>query len=263
VRRLTLFAKGNVDVRDSLLYSRVSGAIQWNGINEVMRQKFPDVTIRVRHETWTRSDALLQARGIVPEELHAKKLPLGPYPAESQFSRAVFNAPRDVVVLSIQPDLMFPLYRHRRDGYLFYPEGLETWPPDEQRWFHEEFTSTGYLDVQTSMEQLAAFCTQLRASSEVPILVYNVSAVVPGEQVHCYEGLGETFSTRVRRFNLAMIELSQKLGISVVDVDTVVARAGADRVKLSPIHLTAEGHRLVAEEVTRILNDLGCFDQAF
>ena len=35
------------------------------------------------------------------------------------------------------------------------------------------------------------------------------------------------------------------------------ARAGADRLKVDAMHLTPEGYRLVAEEVVRILGELG------
>jgi hypothetical protein len=45
-----------------------------------------------------------------------------------------------------------------------------------------------------------------------------------------------------------------------VDVDRIVACAGADRLKVDLLHLTAEGWRLVAEEVARILDERGCFD---
>jgi hypothetical protein len=55
------------------------------------------------------------------------------------------------------------------------------------------------------------------------------------------------------------VELSERNGISIVDVDGIVARAGADRVKLDFIHYTPEGYRLIAEEVVRILDDLGIF----
>jgi hypothetical protein len=72
----------------------------------------------------------------------------------------------------------------------------------------------------------------------------------------------DALSTRIRRLNLGLIELSQDTGISVIDVDSVVARAGADHVKLDAVHLTAEGCRLVAEEVVRVLDDLGCFSLA-
>ena len=46
-RFLRIFAKGNVDVRDSLLWSRVNGRIEWNGLNEVLRQPDNKVVISV------------------------------------------------------------------------------------------------------------------------------------------------------------------------------------------------------------------------
>jgi lysophospholipase L1-like esterase len=91
----------------------------------------------------------------------------------------------------------------------------------------------------------------------VPILIYNVSPVVPGENAHCLQGLGETYSTRCRRFNLGLAELSEEVGISIVDVDSIIARAGADTLKIDAMHLTPDGYRLVAEEVVRVLDDLG------
>ena len=61
--RLTIFAKANLDVRDSLHSLRIAGNVLWNGINEVVRTRFPTTVVRIRHETWTRSDALLAAPG--------------------------------------------------------------------------------------------------------------------------------------------------------------------------------------------------------
>jgi hypothetical protein len=262
VRRLNLFVKGNTDVRDSLLCSRIGGTVAWNGINEVIRPQFPGTVVRIRHETWSRSDALLAAADVVPPELLARPLQLGPYPAESQFSRALFTTPCEAVVLSIQPDVMWRLCRHRRDGYLFNPSEWQKWPSEDRQWLRDNFEDAGFLGPGASMDNLARICDQLRAKGDLPILVYNMSAAVPGEQVHCHEGLGEILSTRIRRFNLALVELSQRTGISVVDVDAVVARTGADRLLVDPSHLTAEGCRLVAEEVVRILHDRGCFDES-
>jgi hypothetical protein len=112
------------------------------------------------------------------------------------------------------------------------------------------------------MRNLAAVMARLQRCSAAPILVYNLSAIVPGEWIHCHQGSGEILSTRIRRFNLALTELSEQTGISIVDVDAIVARAGADRLKVDYWHLTAEGCRLVAEEVVRILEDLGCLPAA-
>jgi lysophospholipase L1-like esterase len=39
-----------------------------------------------------------------------------------------------------------------------------------------------------------------------------------------------------------------------------LARHGAEALKIDPMHLTPQGYRLVAEEVVRVLDDLGVLD---
>lgn len=257
--RLRIFAKGNLDVRDTLHAFRVRGELRWNGVNEIVRARHPAAVVRVRHETFTRSDALLAADGSIPAAVASRPLDLGAYPLDSQYSGALFTTEADAYVLSIQPDVANQLARHRRDGFLFMAADPATWPDDDRRWLAASFEPTGPIDVAASMRNLAGIVARLRSRSAAPILAYNVSSVVPGDTAHCHEGLGETLATRIRRFNVALAELSAQTGISIVDVDTIVARAGADRLKLDAFHLTAEGCRHVAEEVVRILEDLGCF----
>jgi hypothetical protein len=256
--RLTIFAKGNLDVRDSLHSQKLGKRLVWNGINEILNARHPDCRVRVQHETWTRSDALLAASGTIPKELLARDLPLGAYQLGTQFGTNLFEANPDVFVLSIQPDVSFGLLRHRRDGYLFEPYGWSGWKADDYAWLRASFVSTGHLTPAESMANLRLIIDRLRAHSTAPILIYNLSCFVPGEQVHDHSGLGDLLSTRIRRFNLALIELSQETGISIIDVDTVLARTGAERMKYDAIHLTAEGCRAVTEEVVRVLEDLGC-----
>ena len=93
------------------------------------------------------------------------------------------------------------------------------------------------------------------------VLVYNLSPVIPGERIHSYLGAEDSLGLRVRRYNLALAELSAKLGFSVVDVERIVACAGADRLKVDLPHLNAEGWRLVAEEVVRVLEERSVFDE--
>jgi hypothetical protein len=257
--RLTLFAKGNVDVKDSLHSFRADGKVLWNGINEIIRARFPGISVHVKHETWTRSDALLASSGHVPAEIGSRALSLGHYPAAAQFSHALFDLDPAAFVLSIQPDLTTPMLRHRSAHYLFYPSGWETWPSADQAWLRESFEPVPPLDVVVSMENFRKIVARIREHSKAPILIYNVSSVVPGDFVHCHQGLDDVFATRARRFNLGLVELSQETGISIIDVDTIVARAGADRLKLDALHLGADGYRLIAEEVVRVLDDLGCF----
>jgi hypothetical protein len=255
--RLTLFVKGNLDVHDSLHSCRIGGQLVWNGVNEIARERYPDLRLRIRHETWTRSDALLLASGRIPDELEARRLPLGAYSAPSQFSTTLFEATADVYVLSILPDLAAGLVRHRDAGFLLYAADCTTWPVEDRDWLRANFTAVPPLDAAASMANFTTIITRLRAKTSAPILIYNVSPVIPGDTTHCYQGLDETYSRRIRRFNLALTDLSEQTGISIIDVDTIIARAGADRLKLDAIHLAPEGYRLVAEEVLRVLDDLG------
>jgi hypothetical protein len=256
LKRLTLFAKGNVDVHDSLHSCRIGGEVRWNGINDVVRGR-ADVLIRLRHETWTRSDAVLEATGTVPAEIAERQLSLGTYPAPSQFGTTLFDTNADAVVLSILGETATGLVRHNRDGFLFYPADSERWSGNDRDWLKANFTRSDLLDVATSMDNIRKIIDRIRMQTDVPILIYNVSSIIPGDTVHCFQGLGEIYSTRCRRFNLGLVDLSEETGISIIDVDTIIGRAGADKLKLDAMHLTPEGYRLVAEEVVRVLGDLG------
>lgn len=259
MRRLTLFAKGNNDVRDSLHSMRVGGELRWNGINDLVRTRHPDALLRVRHEVCTRSDALLAARGEVPPDLAIRPLPLAPYTAASQFSAALYAGDVDAIVLSIQADVMNRLLRHAREGYLLYPNNWNEWTAPDKARLADEFVPEPMLDAETSARNFEAIVARIRERSQAPILVYNVSAIVPGDRVHCYQGLDEILSTRIRRFNLALTELSAATGISVIDVDAILAREGASRLKYDVVHTTPEAQPLIAAEVLRVLDDLECF----
>jgi hypothetical protein len=257
VRRLNIFAKGNVDVHDSLHSCRLGGEVLWNGINDILRNSYGS-TIRLRHETWTRSDAILATDGAIPEEVSKRQLQLGSYPVKSQFGLGLFEADAaDAFVLSILGETATTLVRHKEKNFLFYPADSGLWSEDDRVWLKRDFTVTDLLGVEESMQNLRGIVQRIRATSEAPILIYNVSSIIPGETVHCFQGLGEIYATRCRRFNLGLTEISEDLGISIVDVDAVIARAGADKLKIDAMHLTPEGYRLVAEEVIRILVDLG------
>lgn len=256
MKRVVLFAKGNVDIHDSLHSCRIGGEVQWNGINELVRLQ-ADVSIRLRHETWTRSDAILNATGTTPSTIAERSLGLGTYPAAMQFSAALFNTDADAIILSILGDTATAMYQHYEDNFLFYPANAECWSAEDRHWLKEKFRRTGLLDAAQSIKNISNIVEKIRERSDVPILVYNVSSVIPGETVHNFQGLDETYSTRCRQFNLELIKLSEETGISIVDVDNVIARAGADKLKLDAMHLNPDGYKLVAVEVARILCDLG------
>ena len=89
-----------------------------------------------------------------------------------------------------------------------------------------------------------------------------MSSVVPGEDLHDYLGMDEPASVRLKRFNLGLIALSRQTGVSIVDVDRIVAQGGAERLKFDAGHLTAAGCEAVAREVVRVLEDYGVLTPA-
>jgi hypothetical protein len=256
-KRINIFFKGNVDLYDSLLYSRIGGQIVWNGLNGLVRETRPDTTVLVKHECCTRSDAIRETTGI-PAELESRRLPFRTQSLKSQFRTELFSFEADAVVLSILPDITNSLVRHSRDGYCFYPEGWQQWPAEDQTWLRRTFVPEPLLSPDESMSSFASVIAALRARRNTPVLIYNVSSIVPGERLRSYAAaVDECLSVRIRRFNLALIELSRQLDVAIVDVDALVARAGADRIKLDSVHLTGEGYNLVAAEVRDTLADLG------
>lgn len=257
VARLEIFAKGNLDVRDTLLFQRLGDKLVWNGVNDILAG-LHSCKARVKHETWTRSDALLESSGAVPEELAESGMPLGPYPLPAQFGSSLFNSDADAFVLSIQPEICNRLVRHRRDGYLFFPYNRQAWQADQLAWVKSSFVDARFLEPEESMANLQKVIERIRVRSSSPILVYNVSSFVPGERVHCHTGVDDLFSTRVKRFNIALVELSRQTGISVIDVDRLLAELGCARMMYDSLHFNADGCRAVAGEVVRVLGELGC-----
>jgi lysophospholipase L1-like esterase len=256
--RLNLFLKGNLDLRDSLQALRSTSGVQWNGINEVFRARLPGTVARIRHETYTRSDALLNADGLTPKALSERSLELGAYTLASQFSAAVFDADADATILSVMSEVTALILQERSEGYRFYVGSTNGWSAEDQAWLHRSFNMLPLLDVDQSMTNLSKIIERRRQNSDAPILIYNLCATLPADRTHCYEGQEGALSTRIKRFNLGLVELSEATGISIVDVDAVLARSGADRLRIDALHLNAEGCRLVAEEVVSILADLGC-----
>lgn len=261
-RVLRVFARGNVDVRDSLLWSKVGGEVEWNGLNEVLRVRHPTVVARVRHETCARLD-LIPLPGeklTAPPAALAARLPSGSHPISKQHRTALFDDPVDVVVLSMQSAITNSLVRHRSEGWLFLPDALETWDVDSRAYLERECVNAGLAELEPTLARLEKLVRAVEEKLSAHVLVYNVSPVLPGERIHCWAGAEDSLGLRVRRFNLALAELSAELGFSIVDVERICASAGADRLKVDLFHLTAEGWRLLAEEVVRILEDRGFFD---
>lgn len=262
-KTIRIFAKGNVDVRDSLLWSKVGDVVQWNGLNEVLRARHPNAIARIRHETCTRLD-LIPLPGEIPDRAPpaelAVRLPAKSHPIDRQQHTAMFDAPADVVVLSLQSAATNALVRHKRDGWLLLPDEIEGWDAEPRAWLERECEYAGLADIDVVFERLRLLIPAIEERTGAQVLVYNLHPLTPGERTHCWIGAEDSITLRVQRFNLRLAQLSAELGFSIVDVDRVVSSAGADRLKVDLFHLNAEGWRLLAEEVVHILEERGCLE---
>ena len=255
--RRNLFLKGNLDVCDTLFGQHLTGRTGWNGINQVLRAVSRAVTVRVRHEPSIGFAAHADANAAVPRELSDRATLLGPFTPAVQFSDSAFTWPHEALVMSVQADLCVPLLRHRTLDYLMHPYDLRCWPAAELDWLKANFIPEPAPGAERSMEDLAHVIDRYRRLSEAPILVFNMSSVVPGETIHSYQCAADATSQRIRRFNCALVDASAELGFSIVDVDRIIAEHGARHLKFDPIHFNAEGCRLVCEDVGRSLDDYG------
>ena len=93
------------------------------------------------------------------------------------------------VLLSIQPDVATRLACHKRDGWAFFPSEWPSWSDEDRRWLRDDFASEDLIDVDASMRNFDEIVARIRAHTAAPILVCNMSAVVPGDTVHCHQGL--------------------------------------------------------------------------
>lgn len=256
MHRIRLFLKGNLDLYDSLHSCKLNNTICWNGINEVDSFKKSNIKVQIKHETLTRTDALLCSDGVAPSSLESLRSDLGAFNSKAQFSNELFRAPADAFILSVQPDIAMNLVRHKTEGYLFHPAYAFRWAKDELDWLKNNFESVKRLEPAESIANLKLVIDRIRQNSNGPILIFNTCSVIPGDSVYCYRGLTETLAIRAQQFNLELINLSYQTGISIVDVNRILASHGVLDMRLDTWHMSPPALRLIAEEVARILLEL-------
>lgn len=255
-KRLCIFAKGNNDLVDAL-FGCEDRLGRWDGINQVFRDRGLPVRAKVRHETSIRSDALLMATGHIPEALAHLDM-ARPHDLSSQFSDRVYGDDGDVIALSLQADFHVRLFRHRQSGALFYPRTLQGNVPELQAWMRAHCESAGLPTASEAMVSLRAVIARIHERRpSVPVLLLNIAEFVPGDQVYHLGALPENLPMRIKQFNLAAMELTRLPNVYMVDVDRIIAGHGAARLKLDAVRVASEGSKLVAEEIVRILSEIG------
>ena len=251
---IRVLAKGNHDLLDVVA--------EGGGLAEAVAVRHPGSTLELQTEPSARSDLIRQQneRAGIPAELAERGLDRDPFLA-TQFRSRLFKGPLDVVLLSMQADLEHEAWRHRQDYLVVPPPGWETsWGEEPADWFRSSSRPEGLLTSDAFLDHALWVVGEIKRRLEAHVIFLNCSSVDPDDRVHAYTGRGETWSLRAHRFNLALMELSSLEGISIVDVDRLVAElGGADHV-LGRLRYSWEARRAIAEELVYVLEDIGFFE---
>jgi len=260
--RLLIF--GNTDLADSLLSAGEGGSKLDHALGALVEEKYQGATkILPALEPGLRSDLLLQRLEgrPIPEEVVAQAL------HESGFVAAQFQPPApddaDIVVLSLAPEATQETWRHQAEGYLLAPPpGWEqSWSSEQQAWFKDGFEPCGTLSAEASKQQLLQVVRLIKDQLDAHAIVYNCSTVDPADQTYNYHGIGETIPLRIQRLNRAIIEISVKEGISIIDADRVLAEIGARENVSGVLDYSKRACQALCEETLRVMEDIGFFEK--
>lgn len=227
-----------------------------------------------------RSDILLQTLETFPQELLdevAEKLKLNPRYFEADLFEPTFNVPgstgpeefeKSVVILSLGPDLVRSVYRHREHGFVVDPGG---WWLNQNMgnvledlsavtWFNKNFKKMGKISLEESRKNFTKLIELIRERSGTKhIMIFNMLGMEPGEQVYNYQFVRDPQVIRRRQFNLMLSDLSRELDFSIVDIDKILKSLGV-KEQVDFAHWPLDRFEPVAREVHRIMNEMGLFD---
>lgn len=109
---------------------------------------------------------------------------------------------------------------------------------------------------------LVSTIDDIKSANGAHVLVANLSTLDPANLVFNYHGLvEEPFVIRAHRLNRMLASISHEKGISVIDVDRVIAEIGGAETVIGPASYNEAGLRRVAAEIFRVVEDYGFLDE--
>jgi hypothetical protein len=172
--------------------------------------------------------------------------------------------PKNVIVLGIASDEVRQVYRHREHGFVVDPGGW--WLNQDLNnvlddlsaveWFRKTFKRAGRMSLDDFRKNNARLVAETRERVGADIVYYNTMVVDPANPTHNYQLVKAAHNVRRREFTIALAELSQDLGFSIVDVDRILKIAGAEE-QVDFAHFPVDRMMPIGAELHRILRSLG------
>lgn len=262
-KTLRIFIQESSDITNSLLSLKQGGQKLDLGLHDLIHQKYHGLfNLEIIRDPIGRSDLVVQQPGVIPEELLRYKLD-GENSISCQFEPLLFEEQVDVVVFSLQPEITCPLWRHRQKDALFCPppDWEKRWTPMQKQWFQEQFSPIGLIQVQQFKENFVRLIRAIKERLHAHIIVYNCSSVDLEDQTYnYYNRQNDVLSLRIHKFNFALIEISTSEGISIIDVDRLIAELGGERHVMKYLSYSKEACYAICLEFQRVLEDIGFFE---
>ncbi|MDQ3501685.1 MAG: hypothetical protein ACR2NT_14545 [Acidimicrobiia bacterium] len=140
--------------------------------------------------------------------------------------------------------------------------GLQADPPDVVILsLLPDIVGEGRLDVESFRASLRALCAFLKEAGSY-VLIANVSTFDRADTMTNYFGSsGDSPSLRAHKVASTILDLSNELGISVIDSDRLLAEIGAHGHVEGLGSYSAEASGVIRDEIYRIMADYGFFEE--
>ncbi|WP_335168263.1 hypothetical protein [Nostoc sp.] len=269
---IRILVKGDRDVMDSLLPTTKGGRKLEKGLQDLINEKYNCAfQIEIIYESGGRSDLWLQQLGEIPfpNELHTSEQ-LDSFPPKKQLETLLTGqspsfllaADIDIIVFSTQAEITKNLWKHHETGYLIdIPEDWEQrWSETEKLEFQQYFSPTAFLSAEQSQANFSQIVQLLKETTGAYIICYNCCDFDPSDRTTNYHKIGETLRLRIQKLNLALLKLSMQEGISIIDVELLLAELGAAQHVTKALDYSLEAYQVICQEFLRVITDVGFFE---
>lgn len=264
-RRISVFLKGNEDLADALLAIGEGGQKLAKGLRQRVNEAYEGrFEVEVFQEPSGPSELLLASSSASSSEHYSLAASEGsPSVMELNPPTRLFRHASDVIVFSLEPEITRPLWSHKKTGFRVSPHpGWEReWPPDQKQSFSEHYEPQGLVPVERFRQGFARLVAEIKERLAAHIIVFNCFAFDPNDRTRSYFGVQDTPALRALKFNIALIDISTEEGISIVDVDRVLAELGGASHVTEAFRYSPRACELIRDEFFRVLQDIGFFER--
>lgn len=268
---LRILVKGERDVIDSLLAVSKGDERLDRELQDLVNNKYSQsFQVELIYESGGRSDLWLQQleEASIQDKLDFEETLKGLTDTElaSHFSSQPqsdwLRDDIDILVFSTQAEITKSLWQHQQTGYLVdIPEAWEQRCSEmEKQEFQQQFSSIGLLSTEQSQANFSQMIQVLKERTSAYVIFYNCCDFDPRDRTANYHNVGETLRLKIQRLNLALLKLSMQEGISLIDVESLLAELGAAQHVAKAFDYSSEAYQVICQEFLRVVTDVGFFE---